>query len=124
MSTSVNGMTYTFPFGSNDAFPDNGILSQAYDSRVSQNDMLKIGRALMHQEEAYYKELALNGVGIYTWNTDFLALIQKSLNENKMANFSKQQKVLFQKYMILLTDGIVGNEPEDVLALDAYLGGL
>ena len=114
----------SFPLGTDGIFPDNGILSQAYDKRVSQNDILRVSRELMHNEEPYYKELALNGVGIYTWNEHFIALIKQSLSENKVANFSKQQKVLFNKYLVLLTDGVVGNEPEDVVALDAYLGSL
>jgi hypothetical protein len=121
---TVDTMYTLFPLGTDGTFPDNGILSQAYDSRVSQNDMLRIGMQLMHQADAYYREEDVLGGGIYTWNPDFILMIQQSLADNKIANFSKKQRILFNAYIALLTDGITGNEPEEVIALDTYLGGL
>lgn len=112
------------PYGIIETFPDNGLLTFDYDKRVSQNDMAHIGRELLGECEAYYREEALNGTGIYTWNPDFIKMVQQSINDNKMANFSKSQKILFKKYITLLTDGIVGNEPEEVIELNKYLGGL
>lgn len=55
-----------FPFGSNNAFADNGLLTQNYDSRVSQNDMLRVGTKIMHQQPAYVREENLLGQGVYT----------------------------------------------------------
>ena len=114
-----------FPYGSSpETFPDNGILSMAYDKRVTQNDILQVTGKLLHKGVAYYREEALDGSGIYTWNQDFIDMLQKSISENKIANFTKEQRRLFDKYILLLTDGITGNETEDVIALDTYIGGL
>jgi len=98
--------------------------------QIDSQDMytVEIGMAfakeLMRVEEAYSREESVIGAGIYTWNENFIELIQQSLNENKIANFSKQQRVVFDQYVLLLTDGITGNETEDIIALDTYLGGL
>lgn len=120
--------SYLYPYGSPaigaGAFPDNDLKPMEYDSRVTSNDMLRIGRGLMHASEAYYREEDLLGNGIYTWNEEFVKKIQQSLAENKIANFSKVQRRLFNEYIVVITDGITGNESEAVLALDTYLGGL
>lgn len=116
--------TTSFPLGTDGIFPDNGILSQAYDKRVSQNDMLKVAMQLMHHADAYYREEKLDGTGQYTWNQDFITLLQESMSSGLISNMSRKQRILFDKYVRLLTDGIIGNETEDVLELDKYIGGL
>ncbi len=88
------------------------------------DDGVAFAKELMREEYAYYKDESVIGAGIYTWNENFIELIQQSLNENKIANFSKQQRVVFDQYVLLLTDGITGNETEYIIALDTYLGGL
>jgi len=88
------------------------------------DDGIAFTKELMREDEAYFRSESVIGAGIYTWNENFITLIQQSLAENKIANFSKQQRVVFNKYILLLTDGITGNETEDIIALDAYIGGL
>jgi len=88
------------------------------------DDGIAFAKELLHAEEAYFREDAILGAGFYTWNENFITLIQQSLAENKIANFSKPQRVVFDKYILLLTDGITGNESEDIIELDTYLGGL
>jgi len=117
MSTSA-----IFPFGANHIFPDNGLLSQSYDMRVSQNDMARIGAKLMHQQQAYVREENLVGAGVYTWEPDFIAMIDESFLNGIKANFSVKQAKLFSDYIVFLQNGVTANTSEAVIALDAYLG--
>jgi len=103
-------------------FPDNGIISQAYDSRVSQNDMLRVAQKLMHQAPAYVREENLVGQGVYVWGPDFIAMIDESFLNGTKANFSVSQLALFNSYITFLQDGITASTPEAVIALDTYLG--
>lgn len=121
---SVVGMTYTFPFGTNDAFPDNGLLNLSYDSRVSQNDMLNVGRELMHECEAYITEEHLDGTLIYNWNVNFIANVQKSLSENKIANFSKAQRKLFDAYNECRIANDFTTAAADVVALNDKINSM
>jgi hypothetical protein len=103
-------------------FPDNGIISQAYDSRVSQNDMLRVAQKLMHQQPAYVREENLAGQGVYTWDPDFIAMIDESLLRGVKANFSQSQRSLFADYITYLKNGLTPTTSEAVIALNAYLG--
>jgi hypothetical protein len=111
-----------YPLGTSGQFPDNGILSQMYDSRVSQNDMLRIGSKLMHQAPAYIQEENLMGSLVYTWDADFIAMIDESLSNGVKANFSKVQGKLFADYITYLKNGLTPTTSEAVIALNTYLG--
>lgn len=110
------------PFDASIIFPDNGLLSQAYDSRVSQNDMLKIGMKIMHQQAAYTKEKNLLGANVYIWEPDFIAMIDESFLTGVRANFSQRQGKLFSDYMAYVQGGLTTSTTEAVIALDTYLG--
>jgi hypothetical protein len=113
-----------YPLGTSGQFPDNGILSQMYDSRVSQNDMLRISRSLIHEVESYYKEETILGLPIYIWNQEFIAMVQKSILENKISNFSKVQRKLFDQYVVLITNGVTASTSADAIALKTYIDSL
>ena len=121
MTDSIN-FSAEYPYGVNEMFPDNGLITFDYDKRVSANDMLKIGRELMHECEAYYKEEALDGTPIYTWNPDFITMIDASFKNNKKENFSKQHSIIFSAYISYLQSGNTSSTTADVMALDSYLG--
>lgn len=111
------------PYDSNVIFPDNGIISQAYDLRVSQNDMLRVGQKIMHQQPAYVREENLFGEGIYTWEPDFIKMIDESFSTGIRGNFSKEQYKIFNDYMLYVKDGtLIPATSESILALDLYLG--
>ena len=118
--------SYLYPYGSPaigvGAFPDNGLLTMEYDCRVSHNDMLRIGQKLMHQTPAYVREENLLGQGVYTWDPDFIAMIDESFANGIKSNFSKPQAALFSQYVEFLQNGATANTPEAVIALDQYLG--
>ena len=109
-------------FNSTVLFPDNRLLSQAYDLRVSQNDILKVSMKIMHQQPAYVREENLLGVGVYTWEPDFITMMDESFASGMKGNFSKVQNKVFSDYMVYLQNGLVPSTSEATKALDAYLG--
>ena len=112
-----------FPIGTGGRFPDNGMLNNyAYDQRVTQNDMLAIGMKIMHQQKAYVREENLLGQGVYTWEPDFIAMIDQSFADGIKGNFSKDQLALFNQYLEYIRNGLTATTPEAVIALDGYLG--
>jgi len=118
--------SYLYPYGSPaigvGAFPDNDLKPMEYDSRVTSNDMLRIGAKLMHQAPAYVREENLLGEGVYTWEPEFITMIDESFANGIKSNFSKDQGALFTQYMTFLQNGATVDTPEAVLALDEYLG--
>lgn len=115
---------YIFPFGANNAFPDNGILSQAYDSRVSQNDILNVSSRLMHQGVPYEIEKRISGGDIYHWNPDFIAKLKDAFLNNVQPNMSTKEKDVFNRYITFAQDGELATTKQDVKDLDNYLGSL
>jgi hypothetical protein len=111
-----------FPYGTNDLFPDNGLITFDYDKRVSANDMLSIGAKLMHQAPAYVREENLLGVGVYTWNPDFILMIDESFKNGIKSNFSKDQGKLFADYIKYIQNGSTPTTSEAAIALNTYLG--
>jgi hypothetical protein len=111
-----------FPYGTNDLFPDNGIVTFDYDKRVSANDMIRIGAKLMHQTPAYEREEDLLGQTVYLWNPDFISMIDESLKNGIKSNFSKDQGKLFSDYVKFLQNGPTPTTSEAVIALNTYLG--
>ena len=112
-----------FPLGTGGQFPDNGMLNNyAYDQRVTQNEMLQVGMKLMHAQKAYVREENLLGEGVYTWEPEFIEMIDKSFEDGIKANFSRDQLALFNQYMEYMQNGLTASTSEAVLALDAYLG--
>lgn len=113
-----------FPISESLIYPDNGMLTMAYDRRVSQNDMLKISSEILQQDDAYYREERLDGTGIYTWSQRFIDMIILSFTEGKIANFSVKQRKLFDEYIQIIKDSGLATASEEIKALDTYLGGL
>ena len=120
--------SYLYPYGSpavgSGAFPDNDLKPMEYDSRVTSNDMLRIGAKLMHQAPAYVREENLLGEGVYTWEPDFILMIQESFANGIKSNFSKDQKGLFDEYLVYLANGLTPTTSEAVKALDQHMTGL
>ena len=112
-----------FPIGTGGQFPDNGMLNNyAYDQRVTQNEMLSVGMKIMHQQKAYVCEENLLGQNVYTFEPDFIALIDESFTSNIKGNFSKDQLALFNAYIEYIQNGLTATTSEAVIALDEYLG--
>lgn len=109
-------------FGSSNSFPDNGIISQAYDSRVNQNDMLKASARLMRQDDAFYREELIDGSGRYTWNPDFIAGMDQVFSTGVMPSFSIAQRKLYDEYMLFADNKNLSTTSEAVLKLDQYMG--
>lgn len=111
-----------FPFGSTNQFPDNGIISQAYDLRVNQNDMRTVSSKLMKQGDPFYREEQIDGSGKYTWNEDFISMIDSAFATGVIPNFSKNERALFDEYVAFADESLVVIPSEDVVQLDLYLG--
>lgn len=115
-------INFLFPFGTDGQFPDNGLIPQSYDVRVTQNDMRKVSSGLMRQGDAYYREEKTDGTGKYSWNIEFINGINSTFATGVIANFSKVQRKLFDKYMAFASDSLSTVPSEAVVQLDLYLG--
>lgn len=68
------------------------------------------------------REENLLGEGVYTWEPDFISMIDQSFASGIKGNFSKDQLALFNAYLEYIDDGLTATTPEAVIALDTYLG--
>lgn len=85
-------------------------------------DRVEISQTLLQETEPYTLSKSIIGTNVYEWNNKFIEKVIESLMSTIVQNFSKKEKVLFDKYVNFLINGTTGTLDEDVRELDTYIG--
>lgn len=85
-------------------------------------DKIVVTQTLLQETEPYTLSKSIIGTNVYKWNNKFIEKVIESLMSTIVQNFSKKEKVLFDKYVNFLINGTTGTLDEDVRELDTYIG--
>lgn len=85
-------------------------------------DKVEISQTVLQETEPYTITKTITGTNVYAWNKKFIDKVMESFSTTIVQNFSKKEKVLFDKYVNFLINGTTGTLDEDVRELDTYIG--
>ena len=85
-------------------------------------DKIGVTQTLLQETEPYTLSKSITGDNVYEWNKKFIEKVIESFMSTIVQNFSKKERVLFDKYVNFLINGITGTLDEDVRELDTYIG--
>ena len=85
-------------------------------------DRIGVTQNLLQETEPYTLSKSITGDNVYEWNNKFIEKVIESFMSTIVQNFSKKERVLFDKYVNFLINGTTGTLDEDVMELDTYIG--
>lgn len=85
-------------------------------------DKIGVTQNLLQETEPYTLSKSITGDNVYEWNKKFIEKVIESFMSTIVQNFSKKERVLFDKYVNFLINGITGTLDEEVMELDTYIG--
>lgn len=83
-----------------------------------------IAQKILQETSPYTINKNILGENLYTWNKDFIDRVIESFTVNIVADLSKKEKDLFDRYTYFLIHGTGDIIEEDVQKLDLYIGSL
>ena len=104
----------------NDIINSRSILAAGSEFEVV--DKIEVTQTLLQETEPYTLSKSIIGANVYEWNKKFIDKVIESFTSTIVQNFSKKEKVLFDKYVNFLINGTTGALDEDVRELDTHIG--
>jgi hypothetical protein len=97
-------------------------INDILNTKCATVDKVEVSQTVFQETEPYSISKTITGTNIYIWNKKFIDKVMESFSTTIVQNFSKKEKVLFDKYVNFLINGTTGTLDEDVRELDTYIG--
>lgn len=97
-------------------------INDIINSKCEVIDKIEVAQTLLQEAEPYTLSKSITGENVYEWNKKFIEKVIESFMSTIVQNFSKKERVLFDKYVNFLINGTTGMLDEDVRELDTYIG--